>query len=144
MRNRVKRHLPVCAVLCLFASSALAAGPAIGPRGPGLTGPGFPHPPNAGAHGRFHGRPGSYALGYIKPRWNYPPSVLGAGFVYPQFYGDDQAPRANAAAPAPRPVIYNVPRLPDQGEYGYVAEPVIYDVQREVNKLPRDRRLHVR
>lgn len=77
---------------------------------------------------------------------NYPAAWLGTGWGYPAFY-----PEAGMAAPSPAPG----PRFPPipvvgwplplgQGDIGYVAQPAIYNVARQIHGRLSDRSAIVR
>ena len=130
------------ASLAMLASTpGLAAGPFVG--APGLRPPAAVLPLVHGRHG--FGRNG---LGR-QNGWgnaNYPAAWLGTGWGFPGFYPE---PGMAPLAPAPGPRFPPIPvvgwPLPlGQGDIGYVAQPAIYNVARQLHGRLSDRSAIVR
>jgi hypothetical protein len=134
-------RLVTCVVIGLGLSvltpvAGLAAGAFAGARPAGIS-PAFVRP-HAGVIPLAQNRT---RLGYARNRWGFPAYWLDPGWGYPPASYGDQGQPANAPGPyfAPRAAIYNVAPPLAQGDIGYVAKPVIYDVAREIRRHPLGR-----
>ena len=123
----------------LGATVAQAAPPP--PAGPMLIRP-MPRPPVAGLPGV---RPKAAVVipqsGFRNGRWWYNTGFVGPWGAYPAVVGSDEAGRGGQIiAPQQTTNMWYGPRALGQIDPGYVAQPAIYDVARELARTPGGRR----